>query len=418
MDAVYGDRLRQARILRAHKLSDVADALGCATSTVSKWESAHQVELDSVRREKVARFLQFPEAFFHLEPTPKLSDSDLLYRAPKSTLKREKDYLREFLRLVSEILVWLDDKRQLPPVKLKPLPGPSDIAEAAKNARRFIGIDTDRPISFLTHPLERAGIVVVVRRRRLSDKISDDPGLEVRRPHNERHEGCSAWVGDFRERPVIMMKASESWERTRWTLAHEIGHLVMHPSSEVMTSNAEEEASQFANEFLAPISQIKQELPPLITIAALIDVKMRWGISLAALVRHLHYNDVIDDRRKNTLYSQLYTRQNPETGRSFGVTEPGWDLHVPERPRLLSAWIGRVVGSIVPEFVASVSSRWPADLIAEILTEQRSGPNHRSALPANSPDKGEAKVIAFPFQGQGHGLEEGTYMLNSVRRGN
>jgi hypothetical protein len=93
------------------------------------------------------------------------------------------------------------------------------------------------------------------------------------------------------------------------------------------------------------------------------------------LIRHLHVNDVITDQRKRTLYNQLYVRRNPETGRSFGATEPGWDKRTPERPRLIAAWLERIMGSTVPEAVASVSGVFPPDILASILDEQRKAPD-------------------------------------------
>ena len=138
-----------------------------------------------------------------------------------------------------------------------------------------------------------------------------------------------------------------------------------------VSDEAEEQASRFASEFLAPIEEIARELPRAATLAALLDLKFKWGISLAALIRHLHSNGLITDQRKKTLYQQLYTRRNPETGRSYGATEPGWDKSTPERPQLISAWLRHITGSLVPEAISRTTSIFPADLLASILNEQR-----------------------------------------------
>lgn len=323
-------------------------------------------------------------------------DSDLLFRAPKSTLKREKDYLRESIRFSSELVGWLDQRRQLPPVKLRPLSKKSDdLVSAARKVRMMFGIEQDLPIDFLTHLLERTGVVVVVRRRQLAEPLITDDADEGGVPsnHQERHEGCSAWVGEFRERPLIAMRALESWEKTRWVLAHEVGHLFLHASRAVVTEQAEREASIFASELLAPISSVEKDLPQVVTLAALIDVKFKWGISLAALIRHLHENKVIDDRRKQTLYTQLYTRRNPETGRTYGVTEPGWDSRSPERPRIIAAWLSHTVGTAIPEAVASAIGHLPPDLLTEILSEQRPAPAAAQAAATKRSARQEGKVI-------------------------
>jgi hypothetical protein len=109
-----------------------------------------------------------------------------------------------------------------------------------------------------------------------------------------------------------------------------------------------------------------------VTLATLLDLKFKWGISLAALIRHLHSNSVINDQRKTTLYRQLYTRKNPETGRSYGATEPGWDRYTPERPALISAWLRHIIGTDIPEAISVTIKTFPPDLLASVLNEQRS----------------------------------------------
>ncbi|MBG0826800.1 ImmA/IrrE family metallo-endopeptidase [Planomonospora sp. ID67723] len=269
--------------------------------------------------------------------------------------------------------------------------------EIAREVRKSIGLSINEPIDYLTHPIERAGVVVAVRRRKISEAsmdADDSPGPR------ERHEGCSTWVGEFRERPLIMMRAVDTWEKTRWVLSHELGHIVLHAGRMPVNETAEEEASQFANEFLAPIESVTNDLPRTITLAALAKAKMKWGISISALIRHLHHNKVISDQRKQTLYAQLYTRRNPETGRSYGVTEPGWDARVPERPRLIAAWLSHTVGSTIPEIVSHTSEIWPSDLLSEVIAEQRSAPARArfTGKPKVTPPSG-AQIIPMPTRG-------------------
>lgn len=378
---IFGDRLHQARVLRQRRLSDLAELLDCSSPTLSKWERARTVDLPTSQLELLVDSLRFSPNFFSTRPGPPLSDYDLLFKAPKSTLKREIGWLREFMRLTSELLDWLDDRRHLPPVKVHlRSPGQVDISTAAQELRGMLGLSPCDPIEYLTHPVERAGIVVVVRRRGIVDagwlETTNPPGPN----HEERHEGCSTWVGEFRERPLVVMRGVTTWEKTRWVLAHELGHLALHAGRTPVSDEGEEEASRFASELLAPIKEITKELPRVVTLAALLEVKFKWGISLAALIRHLHFNGVITDQRKKTLYDQLYTRRNPETGRSLGATEPGWDDRLPERPRLIAAWLKHITGSLVPEVIASSSKVFPADLLASILSEQRGTSNNSGSV--------------------------------------
>jgi transcriptional regulator with XRE-family HTH domain len=378
-ETVFGDRLHQARTLRQRKLADVAERLDCSVPTLSKWEHARTVEITERQLSLLADTFRFSPSFFSTHPPSPLTDSDLLFKAPKGMLKREVAWLREFVRLLSELLDWLDDQRHLPPVKIRPLSRDyTNIPEAAKELRAALGFAPTQPIDYLTHAAERAGVVVAVRRRSQVDggpwvppagdsSPDDDPDI------NERHEGCSTWIGEFRERPLVLMRGVTEWDKIRWVLAHELGHLSLHAGRMAVSDESEEEASRFASELLAPIDEITKGLPRVVTLATLMDLKFQWGISLVALVRHLRNNDAISDQRKQTLYRQLYTRKNPETGRSYGATEPGSDKYAPERPALISAWIKHVTGTLVPEAVSMFANTFPPDLLASVLNEQRNG---------------------------------------------
>ncbi|MHC5879723.1 ImmA/IrrE family metallo-endopeptidase, partial [Streptococcus pyogenes] len=70
-----------------------------------------------------------------------------------------------------------------------------------------------------------------------------------------RIDGLSQWVDDY---PVMLINANAAPDRKRLTLAHELGHLVLHSTNP--TENMETEATAFAAEFLMPESEIRPEL--------------------------------------------------------------------------------------------------------------------------------------------------------------
>ncbi len=174
-------------------------------------------------------------------------------------------------------------------------------------------------------------------------------------------------------------------------MAHEIGHVVLHrPAVPNDGDAAEETANRFANELLAPVEVIRDELPSTVTLFSLLDMKAKWGISLGALISHLYANSLITSQRRDTLRAQLYARPNPQTGTTYGVHEPGWSDREPERPSMLRHWLERTVGTAQPEVVAALSGTWPADLVADMLAEQRptrtTKPAERRAVPARVVD--------------------------------
>jgi Zn-dependent peptidase ImmA (M78 family)/transcriptional regulator with XRE-family HTH domain len=398
---MYGDRLRQARILRQLSGIELASKLSLSASTVTRWETRELVSVDLKTLCKIVDALNFPQTFFLAPPTPYVADDDLLFRAPKSTLKREKGYLREFARVVGELLHWIEAKRPLPPLLLPVLPSDTPAKEAAAIVRRALGQPADEPIRLLTHTVERAGVPVIRRAKQPTDDAPQEGSKQGSPKSRERHLGYTTWVGDFWDRPIIITRNVDSWERTRWTVAHEVGHTVLHRSGHIIASQgeaAEDAANRFASELLAPIDVIRGQLPATVTLFALIDLKMEWGISLGALIPHLYSNGLISRERRETLRSQLYARHNPETGTTYGLHEPGWSAQRPERPSMLRHWLERTLGTGEPESVAAISAMWPADLLREILAEQRS----TRPTPAPAPDKGE-KVVSLSARRVGRG---------------
>jgi Zn-dependent peptidase ImmA (M78 family) len=121
------------------------------------------------------------------------------------------------------------------------------------------------PIGDLVSVLEHAGARVVVR------------DLET-----NQLDAVSQW-GPGR-RPLFLLNSTAPGDRFRFSLAHELGHIVMH--REPGDSKAqEEEADQFAAEFLMPYGVITAELKAGIDLTSLMELKRRWGVSMAALIR-------------------------------------------------------------------------------------------------------------------------------------
>ena len=114
-------------------------------------------------------------------------------------------------------MAWLDSYNHMPPVTLPSLPSGTPVAEAASQVREALDLSGDQPIANLTYRLERAGVPVINR----NPSLAELP---------EKHYGYSTRVGHHRERPLTVVKMMDSWERTRWTVGHQIAHLVLHGS--------------------------------------------------------------------------------------------------------------------------------------------------------------------------------------------
>lgn len=177
---------------------------------------------------------------------------------------------------------------------------PSEAAALLRAAWRMpIG-----PVRNLTRLVESAGVIVV----------EEDLGTH-------RIDGMSQWAGDH---AVIIVNAVLPADRKRLTIAHELGHLVLH--SHYVDVDVEEQANEFAAEFLMPRHVISPQLTNL-TLGKLSDLKAEWGVSMQAIFERAYRmgKTTTEDRQK--FYKQMNSR-------GWKIREPGSDLLPSETPEL------------------------------------------------------------------------------------
>ena len=127
--------------------------------------------------------------------------------------------------------------------------------------------------------------------------------------------------------PIFYLNQNVPPDRWRWTLAHELAHVVMHFAVDRSTKVIEGQANRFAGEFLAPAHELKPQLLEL-DFQKLAGLKRYWKISMAALVmRAYHVNAITENQRRN-MFMRLskagYRPREPE------VTDP--PIERPEFP--------------------------------------------------------------------------------------
>lgn len=93
-------------------------------------------------------------------------------------------------------------------------------------------------------------------------------------------------------------------DKYRFTLAHELGHLVVH---QWPRESQEEEANRFASELLAPGEEISPMLagPTTRDSPRLLALKQQWGMSIAALIQRARDLEQISERQYREFQVQL-----------------------------------------------------------------------------------------------------------------
>jgi Zn-dependent peptidase ImmA (M78 family) len=162
------------------------------------------------------------------------------------------------------------------------------------------------------------------------------------------------------EAPVFVINTDAPVDRQRFTQAHEIGHIACSPALDL---DAEEMAQAFASELLAPASLIRPELLAVpITPARLLQLKARWRISAAALLRRAHDLGVITDFRYRSMNTQM--------------SALGWKSTEPEPlepevatsvPSLLKSAVERAGGVDAAAAIAGTTTAKLRDMLGEKL---------------------------------------------------
>lgn len=129
-------------------------------------------------------------------------------------------------------------------------------------------------------------------------------------------DAFSIWVTNSVEQPIIAITAGKPADRLRFSIAHEVGHLVMHQSIKAKLTTIEKDANNFAGEFLLPEVAMRRELVAPVTLSRIAALKLRWGASMQFLIYRAHELEIISDRQ----YSYLFERMSALNWRT---KEPG-----------------------------------------------------------------------------------------------
>ncbi|MGC5016335.1 ImmA/IrrE family metallo-endopeptidase [Streptosporangium sp. DT93] len=95
-------------------------------------------------------------------------------------------------------------------------------------------------------------------------------------------DAVSQWNGA--ERPLSLLGAHAAADRFRFSFAHQLGHVIMHPEPGA-TPQQERQADEFASEFLMPAADIGDKLSAGMDLPRLQLLKRRCGVSMAAVSR-------------------------------------------------------------------------------------------------------------------------------------
>jgi Zn-dependent peptidase ImmA (M78 family)/transcriptional regulator with XRE-family HTH domain len=293
MSKLNPQMVRLARESRGITQLEWAEAAKVAQGTISKLELGDK-DVASETTERLAEAVHYPPSFFFLdEQYAGLGISILFFRKKASALQR---YLRRLQALVNiqrihtKILlrdVTLTTRSEIQRIDITEFQGtPADIANMVRAAWSIPA----GPIRSLISVIENAG------------------GFVFKFPFGTTDvDAISQWPSDAP--PLFFVNSQAPSDRTRFSLAHELGHVVMHDSP---SETQEIEANQFAAEFLMPKADIRPHLLEM-NLQKSFSMKPHWRVSAGAIIKRAFDLGCMSSQRYTSLfkrYTQLGFRQN------------------------------------------------------------------------------------------------------------
>ena len=291
------DRLKALRILDGLSQEELAESLGISKQYVSQMEKG--------RRQPRVDFSPLGYSKERLADLPTMTMP--MHRQLARTRVSSSARAKEIVRLAGEIYqslrheINVADRLDYADYPQSPQ-GFNDVEDLAIDTRvAVLGVEESGPIKRLTSIVERAGIALT--------PILGMDGVF----------GLSSWVGDEAQ-PVVGLNPEVSGERFRFSLAHEIGHLVMHSKSHDL---AEDEAHRFAGALLFPQEDFVEAIPKRPNLSDFLALKESWGMSVAALVRRAYDLQLMDSTRYRSLQVQTSSRWGRKSEPNDSTPVPG-----------------------------------------------------------------------------------------------
>ena len=297
---------RQSRGLTQSRLATEA---GIPQAKISKIEAGLADVADETLT-TLAKVLDYPESFFHQEDELYGFDTSVLFHRKRESIgSKILDKVHALINIRRIHIARLLEAADIDPAKSFPR---FDIDEfegridKVAQAVRATWVLPRGPVDNVTKAIEDAGGIVV--RFDFGTRLID--AISQRVP---------------RLPPIFFINKDVPGDRLRWSLAHELGHIVMHRS---LNPNIEDQANDFAANFLMPASEVRPHLAQVNT-AKLAALKPYWKVAMSALLKRAADLGMITERNARYIWMQF-------SKAGYRLREPAEIDIVVEEPRTLT----------------------------------------------------------------------------------
>ena len=311
---MIGERIKRARAAAGLSMQALGKQVGVSANMIKKYE--HNISMPgSAMFIKLGKALGVRTEYFFRPISVSLSGVEYRKRTntPAAVLKQiEADVLDQAER-------WQELANLWPAFPVPAFTGINDVSErittleeveqVADHVRASWQLGLN-PLPDLVDVLESHGVLVIITHVNVHAKF----------------DGLQATVAD---QPVVVVSANWPGDRQRFTLAHELGHLLLYGR---MSSELDEEkaSDRFAAAFLLPAASIRRQLGGTrhnLEVRELYLLKHEFGLSMMACLHRAAELGIIGKSTSNVVRGRV---RRPGAGRLFKVfSSEGWRKQEP-----------------------------------------------------------------------------------------
>lgn len=300
-----GKRLKEARLYNKMTLTELAGKLDVTKQAISKYETGKSSPAfeNSLQLFKV---LGFPREFFYTRENFQYETEGTFFRSRLTATQKSKQPAEILIKYSVILRDFFSQYIEFPEMRNREeYQHIQDIEMVANRIRKDIGLDNG-PISDIIEVAELMGFCIINSEYQ-EDKV--DAFSSMNKINNQQYF-------------VITTGESRSFYRQQFSIAHEIGHWVLHQHLNPTELDKDEykimenQANKFASAFLLPQESFGEQLQSqrVDDIETYLNLKRTWNVSMAAMIKRAYDLNVITVDTQTKLYKQMGYRRwrNPE----------------------------------------------------------------------------------------------------------
>lgn len=300
-NSVIPSRITEAREACALSMGDLAERIGVTRQSISKYERGiMSPSLDVLL--SISVLLRFPIEFFYKDEVGTTTGtSPLFFRSKSNISKKVKTACKHQVKWVCETRKQLEKFVEF--VEHGPLAIDTDYEELQGRDIENLALSVrqewelgDDPIEDLIGILENQGIIVAQFSR---NEFCSFNGIDA---YSSWYEGIPY---------IIYNSTQKSAVRTRFSILHELGHLILHSSiseedavKKEVVDFVDTQADRFAAAFLLPATSFPKDLRGT-SLAYLELVKKKWGAAMSTIIRRCETLDLLTESQIEYLKRQM-----------------------------------------------------------------------------------------------------------------